>query len=203
MVRPVERVMRKTLIIGKLNNFRKISTVDGVASWIFPSGALGKSGFTLLELIVVCALIGIMLSFSIPSLRTTFFSDPLKTTARKLIGLVNGVRELAVREQQPYLLHINQMEKRIWYEREDKGDKKEKKEYIEDEKRHKRQLRFPESVTLSAVSMGKDNSLQDQTTIWITKQGYMMQTLIQIKDDAGNNLKVQFFPFLDSVVIAD
>ncbi len=172
-------------------------------SWSFPSGARGKGGFTLLELIVVCALIGIMLSLSIPSLRTTFFSDPLKTTARKLIGLVNGVRELAVREQQPYLLHINQMEKRIWYEREDKKDKKDKKSVKEDEKRHNQELRFPENVTLSAVWMGKDDSLQDQTTIWITKQGYMMQTLIQVEDDAGNNLNIQFFPFLDAAVIAD
>jgi hypothetical protein len=144
-----------------------------------------------------------MLSLSIPSLRTTFYSDPLKTTARKLIGLVNGVRELAVREQQPYLLHISQTEKRIWYEREDKKGKKDKKDTMEDEKRHKQELRFPENVTLSAVSMGKDDSLQDQTTLWITKQGYMMQTLIQIDDDAGNNLKVQFFPFLDSAVIAN
>ncbi len=169
-------------------------------SWSFASRARGKGGFTLLELIVVCALIGIMLSLSIPSLRTTFFSDPLKTTARRLIGLVNGVRELAVREQQPYLLHINQGEKRIWYEREDKKDKKAN---MEDERRHNKELRFPESVTISTVWLGKDDSLQDQTTLWITKQGYMMQTLIQIEDDAGNNLKVQFFPFLDSAVIAD
>ncbi len=172
-------------------------------SWSFPSGARGKGGFTLLELIVVCALIGIMLSLSIPSLRTTFFSDPLKTTARRLIGLVNGVRELAVREQQPYLLHINQGEKRIWYEREDKKEKKDKKANMEDDKRHRQELRLPEGITISAVWMGKDDSLQDQTTLWITKQGYMMQTLIQIEDDAGNNLKVQFFPFLDSAVIAD
>ncbi len=157
----------------------------------------GTGGFTLLELIVVCALIGIMLSLSIPSLRTTFFSDPLKTTARKLIGLVNGVRELAVRQQQPYLLHINQMEKRVWYEREDKKVNKE------NEKRQKQEFRFPETVTLSGVWTGKDDSSQEQTTIWITKQGYMKQTLIQIEDDAGNNLKVQFFPFLDSAVIAN
>lgn len=195
--------MQRISIIGKLNSSKKISTVDCMLSWSFASGARGKGGFTLLELIVVCALIGIMLSLSIPSLRTTFFSDPLKTTARRLIGLVNGVRELAVREQQPYLLHINQGEKRIWYEREDKKEKKDKKANMEDEKRHNKELRFPESVTISTVWLGKDDSLQDQTTLWITKQGYMLQTLIQIEDDAGNNLKVQFFPFLDSAVIAD
>lgn len=195
--------MQRISIIGKLNSSKKLSTVDCMLFWSFPNGARGKRGFTLLELVVVCALIGIMLSLSIPSLRKTFFSDPLKTTARRLIGLVNGVRELAVREQQPYLLHINQGEKRIWYEKKDKKDTKDEKDNMEDGKRHKKELRFPESVTLSAVWMGKDDSLQDQTTLWITKQGYMMQTIIQIEDEAGNNLKVQFFPFLDSAVIVD
>ena len=203
MVKPAEKAMQKISTIGKLNSLTRASTADCTVSGSFPPGMRGIGGFTLLELIVVCALIGIMLSLSIPSLRTTFFSDPLKTTARKLIGLVNGVRELAVRQQQPYLLHINQMEKRVWYEREDKKDKIDKKDNMVDEKRHKQELRFPESVILSRVWTGKDDSSQDQTTIWITKQGYMKQTLIQIEDDAGNNLKVQFFPFLDSAVIAD
>jgi hypothetical protein len=142
-----------------------------------------------------------MLSLSIPSLRTTFFTDPLKTTARKIIGLVNGVRELAVREQQPYLLHVSQPEKRVWYEREDK--KESKKDLKEDTHRQKQELRFPETINIRAVRMDENDSAQEQNTIWITKQGYMQQTLIQIENDSGKNLKIQFFPFIDAAVIAD
>jgi prepilin-type N-terminal cleavage/methylation domain-containing protein len=195
--------MQRISIVGKLNSSKKLSIVDCMLSWSLPRGACGKRGFTLLELLVVCALIGIMLSLSLPSLRTNFFSDPLKTTARKLIGLVSGVRELAVREHQPYLLHINQGEKRIWYEREDKNEKKYAINNREDDKRQRQELRIPEGVTLSAVWLGKEDSLQDQTTLWISKQGYMKQTLLQLEDDDGNTLKVQFFPFLDSALVAD
>ena len=69
--------------------------------------SLNDHGFSLFELLVVCALIGIMVALSVPSLREALFSDPLKTTARKTMGLVNGVRELALRTQQPYFLHIS------------------------------------------------------------------------------------------------
>jgi prepilin-type N-terminal cleavage/methylation domain-containing protein len=179
----------------------RTSTVEYLVSSVSFVRVRQERGFTLLELIVVCALIGIMLSLSIPSMRTAFFADPLKTTARKIIGLVNGVRELAVREQQPYLRHISQPEKRVWYEREDK--KENKKELKEDIHRQKQELRFPETVNIRAVRMDEDDSSKEQSTIWITKQGYMQQILIQIENDSGSNLKIQFFPFLDAAVIAD
>lgn len=168
---------------------------------ILPAKSANRErGFTLLELIVVCALIGIMLSLSIPSLRMSLFSDPLKSSARNLIGLVNGVRELAVRHQQPYLLYISEPEKRIWYEREEKiavedVEKQQKKELQE--------LRLPDTVSISGVWVGGDEPSQDQTVVWISKQGYIQRTRIRIEDADGTHLIVQFFPFLDSVTIAD
>lgn len=158
-----------------------------------------ERGFTLLELIVVTALIGIMLSISIPSLRNTFFTDPLKATTRKIIGLVTGVRELAVRSQQPYLLHISQLENRIWYEQDvDKGVDRG------DETPSSGELSFPESVKITGVWVGADDSAsQGHIVIWISKKGYLIDTIIRLEDDDGNHLNVQFYPFLAPAIVSD
>lgn len=156
-----------------------------------------EKGFTLLELIVVCTLIGILLSLSVPSLRMTFFSDPLKSTARNMIGLVNGVRELAVRQQQPFLLHISPGERRIWYEMEDRS------KVDEAENRRKEQILLPESVNISGLWMGNVESSEEQSAIWISKQGYVQQTRVRLEDDDGKHLVVQFFPFLDAVTVTE
>lgn len=161
-----------------------------------------QRGFTLIELIVVTTLIAIMLSISIPSLRDAFLTDPLKTTTRKIIGLVEGVREMAVRTQQPYLLYISQLENRIWYEKEDRGqeelEEKEKDPLLGGE------FTFPESVKISGIQVEKAGiSSSGQTVVWISMQGYMAETLLRLEDDGGDHLNVQFYPFLGAALVSD
>jgi prepilin-type N-terminal cleavage/methylation domain-containing protein len=164
-----------------------------------PGKAGDDTGFTLIELIVVTALIGIMLSIAIPPLRNALFSDPLKSTTRKLIGLVTGVRELAVRSQQPYLLHISQLENRIWYERELADIGNQEKDPLQ-----KGELLFPASVNMSRILVATDEgSSAGQTVVWISKQGYMNNILLRLEDDSGNHLNVQFYPFLEPALVSD
>ncbi len=162
-----------------------------------------ENGFTLLELIVVCVLIGIMLSLGVPSLRMSLFTNPLKTAARKIIGLVHGARELAIQQQQPYLLHISQAESRIWYEQEGKLDILEDKNNELNKGKRLQEYKLPESVNIQGVWLGESDSPQQQTVILITKQGFMQQTLLHLNDDENNEIKVQFYPFLDSTSIKD
>lgn len=161
--------------------------------------ACDEKGFTLIELIVVTALIGIMLSLTIPSLRNSFFTDPLKATTRKAIGLVTGVRELAVRSQQPYLIHISQLESRIWYEREDAGNEKS-----DSDTQNQGELQFPESVRISGILVeSNESSSVDETVVWISKQGYMTDLILRLEDQDGNHLNLQFYPFLDPSLVSD
>jgi prepilin-type N-terminal cleavage/methylation domain-containing protein len=158
-----------------------------------------ERGFTLIELIVVTTLIGIMLALTVPTLRNTVFTDPLKTTTRKLIGLVTGVREVAVRSQQPYLLHISRLENRIWFEPE--GVKSGSAESVTEKKG---ELIFPESVRISGILLEDDGDLaQDQLVVWVSKQGYMIDILLQIEDEDGKHLNVQFYPFLEPALVSD
>lgn len=158
-----------------------------------------EDGFTLLELIVVTALIGTMLAISIPSMRNAFFTDPLKSTTRKIIGLVTGIRELAVRSQQPYLVHVSQLENRIWYEKDvEQGGKQESANGQDGE------LVLPESVRITGAWAENDVDLSlGHLVIWISKQGYLIESIIRIEDDDGNHLNVQFYPFLDPAIVSD
>ena len=76
-------------------------------------------GFTLIELTVVVFLIGVMLAVSIPRFRYSLITDNLKSTTRRIIGLVKGLRNEAIREQKMYLLHFDIGSNQLWIDFDD------------------------------------------------------------------------------------
>lgn len=178
----------KTLIVGKLNNKYLRGCFQNH----------GNAGFTLLELIVVCALIGIMLSLSIPSFRETIVSDSLKVTVRKSIGLVREVRDRAARNQEAYLLHINHIDNSIWFEPDTPELDTDTKE-VRPEK-----WDLPEDIQISElwVAGRKKSSLED-TIIWVSPEGYLENTFVSFTDEDGRSLVVEFQTFLDDAILHD
>jgi len=73
-----------------------------------------NSGFTLIELIAVLALMGVVLFVAIPRIEGNPFLDDTKESSRWLIAKIRAVRESAVREQKDYVLHIDLDANRIW-----------------------------------------------------------------------------------------
>ena len=73
-----------------------------------------NGGFTLLELIVVMALIGIVFFFAIPRFQSSPFFDDAKKSDRWLIGKLQALREEALRTHQRQTLHIDLGTGRIW-----------------------------------------------------------------------------------------
>ena len=69
---------------------------------------LNSRAFTLLELIVVMALIALITSFAVPQIASFLYADQLKVTVRKLVGLIHQSSQLALRHQAPYLLRYQQ-----------------------------------------------------------------------------------------------
>ncbi len=73
-----------------------------------------RSGFTLLELIVVISLLGIMLVFTVPRFHETMFLDKTKTGSRWIIGKIQALKEAAIRNQKQITLHINLDTEQFW-----------------------------------------------------------------------------------------
>jgi len=162
----------------------------------------GESGFTLMELLVVCVLIAVMLTFAVPTLRDTVFSDPLKNSSRKTIGFIGGVREFSARHRQAHLLYVSPTENKIWFTVDDV----DQVDVQEDQPENKvnKELLIPEGVSIAEVWVGGEGSvLEEQIAIWISPQGYMNQTKIQLRDDNGQSLTVTFHTFLDSPSLSD
>jgi prepilin-type N-terminal cleavage/methylation domain-containing protein len=58
----------------------------------------GESGFSLAELVVVLAVIGILTAFSVPMMLTYWRTATLMAGAREVAAALNSARELAIRE---------------------------------------------------------------------------------------------------------
>jgi Tfp pilus assembly protein FimT len=65
-----------------------------------------RAGYTLLELIVIMALIGIVFFFTIPRLENSFFIDDAKRSSRWLIAKLQSLREEALRTHRQQVLNI-------------------------------------------------------------------------------------------------
>ncbi len=74
----------------------------------------GRRGYTLLELIVVMALIGIVFFFALPRFEGSFLIDDAKHSARWLLGKVRNLREESLRTRHARVLHIDLDTNRVW-----------------------------------------------------------------------------------------
>ena len=74
----------------------------------------GKRGYTLIELIVVIALISIMLAFAVPRLQESLFADNSKVASRWLMINIPALKTKAVREQTILALRFSLSEAKAW-----------------------------------------------------------------------------------------
>ena len=153
-----------------------------------------KSGFTLLELIVVITLLGIMLVFSVPRFHDTLFLDEGKKSARWIIGKVRALKEAAIRNQKNFILHIDLDTQRYW----------ETDESMSAETRESAALNaavFPGDLKIADIEYpirGKINSGVADITFY--KTGYTDKLLIHLQDDA-EYVSFLIEPFLSEVTI--
>ena len=131
-----------------------------------------------------------------PALRNTLLDNELDSATRKIVGTVRELRNLAVREHAPYLLHFELGEGRIWYEADD-GEKK-------DDMPENRSIKLPEDVKLDEVIFSsQEKTSLNSATLWISSKGYMDQTTLYLSDSENSKVTIIFSPFSGSAQVYD
>lgn len=133
------------------------------------AGILSKnheSGFTLFELIIVVAILGIVLGLTIPSIN---FSDPerdMDTVVRRLAGAVSEARSRALLKREVLELHLDS------------------KQIVLVQRNGKQRLgrsALPTTITISRVIVDE----KDQRTLLFTPKGVTQPATVEIKSKSG------------------
>ena len=158
----------------------------------FPQNAC----FTLIELIVVVALMGLMLFFSLPRLQNNPFLNDTKKSSRWLISKVQTLKENAVRDQKRYTLHFDLDSGKVW-ETNEAMSPEDIENTVMDSYALPDDLRI---IDIEYPSIGKIYSGQAEITFH--KAGYTNKALVHMQD-GDTYLSFLIEPFLPDVEFFD
>jgi general secretion pathway protein H len=154
---------------------------------------VGKKGFTLLELVVVIGLLGLMLVMTVPRFRQALMTNELKASTRKIVGLVRGVRDKAIRDHSAYLLHIEIGANRFWVTAD--GSSAEKITLAKDNA-----FRLPAEVRVLDVWLRSRGKLTaGEAIIRCSRKGYLEQSIIHLGAEGGDRMSLLLTPFLGEI----
>ena len=155
-----------------------------------------NAGFTLIEIIVVVALMGLMLFFSLPRLDDNPFLSDTKKSSRWLITKVQTLRESALRDQKRYTLHFDLDSGRVWETHEGMSA-----EDIETAVMDSYEL--PDDLRIADIEYPEKGKIYSgQAEITFYKAGYADKALVHMQDD-DTYLSFLIEPFLSDVQFFD
>lgn len=154
------------------------------------TGLRGQRAFTLVEMIVVTALISLMLVVAIPRLSGGLFSDNSNETGRWIMAHVRQLKERAVLEQKTYQLHVSPDLQRLWITDIDMSE--EDAAMARDSG-----FRLPKGVMIDHVALSPTERFSSGTvTIGFYPKGYSDRAVIRMRTNDGNRLAFFIEPFL-------
>ena len=148
------------------------------------------TGFTLVELIVVMVLITMMTAFAIPKIRSSLFTNQLRATARRFIGLVAETGQEARSKRTGVEMRFDR-EQHLFTTAPAAGITKD------DAVNRYPKVQVSESVQvvdISSVHGGKKTL--GELVIPFSSRGYVDKTVVHLRDDSGDELSVILSPFL-------
>lgn len=150
----------------------------------------GMAGYTLIELVVVMALISIMFFFAMPRFQDNVLTDQVRKTSRWVITQTRHIKQQAVREKKDYVLHVDMDAEKLWVSTLDmEEDALQKAE--EDA------FQLSEDVEIMDVEFQKRGKLASgQADIYFYAKGYSDKVLIHMQEDHDRQVSFLIEPFL-------
>jgi len=157
------------------------------------SGAFGLDGYTLIELVVVIALISIMLFIALPRFRDNILTDQARKTSRWIITQARHLKQQSVREKKDYILHVDMEADKLWISTREMED--DMLQHAENKAYH-----LSEDVSILDVEFpGKGKISVGQAEIYFYGKGYSDKALIHLEQDNERQFSFLIEPFLPKV----
>ena len=151
-----------------------------------------NAGFTLIELVVVVALMGLMLFFSLPRLQNNPFLNDTKKSSRWLISKVQTLREAVLRDQKRYTLHFDLDSGRVWETHEGMSAEDIENTVLDS-------YALPDDLRIMDIEYpAKGKIYSGQADIAFYKAGYTDKALVHMQD-GDTYLSFLIEPFLSDV----
>lgn len=150
----------------------------------------GLQGYTLIELVVVIALISTMLFFAMPRFRNNVLTDQVRKTSRWIITQTRHLKQQSIREKRDYILHVDMDADKFWISTPDMEE--EALEKAENEA-----YRLSEDLMILDVEFpGRGKISSGQADIYFYAKGYSDKALIHLQHDDDRQASFLIEPFL-------
>ena len=155
------------------------------------------NGYTLIELTVVILLIGILLSVTLPRIQDPILTDDFKGTARRIINLINQLKNDAIRDNKDYSLHLDLESNRYWVEYDGMTDEARSEA-------NAKALTIPEGVRMVDIWLhGSGKKMAGEADIWISRKGYIQPAVIHLRSEDDREFTLILKPFSAKVELLD
>ncbi len=152
-----------------------------------------KKGFTLIELTIVMVLISLTASFALPKIQSNLYTNELRATAQRFVGLVTEASQEARAKNTEFSLRFDAQANAFLAV---PGTSKAKTE--EETSNAYLRAKLDDSVTLAEIETQREGESErtDDTGIIFNTRGYTRKAIIHFKGDTGDQVSVILSPFL-------